>query len=121
MFAHTFNRRAATCIGAVSLVLAILASLAAWFAAQESAEEATVALAIEESQRLLRHFDALHMDTETSRAQAATAAQAIVGGLFDITEIYDAAGRWALRVFALLASLEEPGKGFFYGVRVIRA
>jgi len=160
MFARTFNRRAANRIGAVSLVLAILTSLVGWFAAQESAEEATVALAIEESQRLLRHFDALHLDTETSRAQAATAAQAIVGGLFDIAEIYDAAGRklaeattevgeaieaqlpsharplpteaayesqtlpdgrWALRVFVPLASLEKPGEGFFEGVRVIPA
>ena len=160
MSAHTFNRRAATRIGAVSILLAILASLAGWFAAQESAEEATVALAIEESQRLLRHFDALHMDTEAGRAHAATAAQAIVGGLFDIAEIYDAAGRklaeaatevgeaieaqlpsharplqdeavydsqtlpdgrWALRVFVPLATLEEPGEGFFEGVRVIPA
>ncbi|WP_114648887.1 HD domain-containing phosphohydrolase [Pseudothauera hydrothermalis] len=88
MFAHTFNRRAATRIGAVSLVLAILASLAGWLAAKESAKKATVALAIEESQRLLRHFDALHMDTETSRAQAATAALAAFAALLCGAAIY---------------------------------
>jgi hypothetical protein len=56
---NSFNRRTAWRIAAVSIVRATLASPVAWFVAQERAEESTVSLAIEESQRLLHHFNAI--------------------------------------------------------------
>lgn len=90
---NPFNRRAARRIASVSLLLSVLASPVGWFAAQESAEEETVALAMEESRRLLLHFGALHQDGVMDVVRAKAAAQAIVGGLFDIAEIYDGSGR----------------------------
>ncbi len=92
MILNPFNRRAALRIAGVSLLLAGLASPLAWYVARESAEETTVALAAEESRRLLQHFAAFDRADQAAAAHAAEAAQAIVGGLFDIAEIYDAAG-----------------------------
>ncbi|WP_371323504.1 HD-GYP domain-containing protein [Dechloromonas sp. ZY10] len=89
---NPFNRRAALRIAAVSLLLAALASPLAWYVARESAEETTVALAAEESRRLLQHFAAFDRADPAADAHAGEAAQAIVGGLFDIAEIYDASG-----------------------------
>jgi len=90
---NAFNRKTATRIAAVSLLLAAVASPLAWFVARENAEQGTVALAIEESQRLIRHFDAMAQTSPEAAQHAANAAQAITGGLFDIAEIYDSAGR----------------------------
>ncbi len=93
MAMNAFNRKTATRIAAVSLLLAAVASPLAWFVARENAEQGTVALAIEESQRLIRHFDAMAQTSPEAAQHAANAAQAITGGLFDIAEIYDSAGR----------------------------
>lgn len=98
---NSFNKRAALRIAAVSLLLASLSSPLAWWFARESAEETSVALAMEESRRILRHFDALaleHVDREKLTdadivEHARTAANAIVGGLFDIAEIYNPVGK----------------------------
>jgi HD-GYP domain-containing protein (c-di-GMP phosphodiesterase class II) len=98
---NSFNKRAALRIAAVSLLLASLSSPLAWWLARESAEEASVALAMEESRRIIRHFDALaleHVDRENltdadMSEHARTAANAIVGGLFDIAEIYNRVGK----------------------------
>ncbi len=89
---HPFRQRAARRIAAVSLLLALLASPLAWYVAQERAEESVVALAIEESGRLLYHHDALDLSGPRAAAHAAAAARTIAGGLFDIAEIYDGAG-----------------------------
>jgi HD-GYP domain-containing protein (c-di-GMP phosphodiesterase class II) len=88
MFMNAFSRRAALRIAAASLFLAAIASPMAWFVAREAAEEGTVSLAMEESRRLLRHFDAVVLSGSDARQHAATAAQTITGGLFDIAEIY---------------------------------
>ncbi|MEO8600566.1 MAG: metal-dependent phosphohydrolase, partial [bacterium] len=58
---NTFQKRSAIRIAAVSVLLASLASPVAWFVARESAEESIVSLAIEESGRLLHHFDAINL------------------------------------------------------------
>jgi len=96
----SFKQRTALRIAAVSLLLASLSSPLAWMLARENAEESSVELAMEESRRVLRHFDALALEHE-DRAQltqadiaehAHAAANAIIGGLFDIAEIYDAGG-----------------------------
>lgn len=89
---NQFNRRTAVRIAAVSILLAALASPIAWFVARESAEENTVSLAMEESRRLLGFFDALALDDSVAKARAVEAVRTIVGGLFDIAEIYDRNG-----------------------------
>lgn len=89
---NQFNRRTAVRIAAVSILLAALASPIAWFVARESAEENTVSLAMEESRRLLGFFDALALEDSVAKARAVEAVRTIVGGLFDIAEIYDRNG-----------------------------
>jgi len=90
---NTFQKRTAIRIAAVSILLASLASPVAWFVARESAEEGIVSLAIEESGRLLHHYDAINLSGPEAMAHAALAAKTISGGLFDIAEIYDSNGR----------------------------
>lgn len=90
---NSFKKRTAWRIAAVSMLLAALASPVAWFVAQEKAEESTKLLATEETLRLLRHFDAIALSGPDAEARAASAASSIVGGLFDIAEIYDPQGR----------------------------
>jgi lipopolysaccharide export system protein LptC len=89
---NSFNKRTAVRISAVSLLLAVVASPIAWFVARENAEQSTVSLAMEESQRLLGHFDALALSEPDAKEHAAKAAETITGGLFDIAEIYDGDG-----------------------------
>lgn len=90
---NRFNRRAAARIAAVSILLAGIVAPIAWSIATESAEEEVVALAVEESQRFLRHFDAIDLTGGAAVVRAREAAQTIAGGIFDIAEIYDQAGR----------------------------
>lgn len=90
---NPFNKRTAWRIGTVSLLLAFLASPLAWFVARENAEESTVSLAIEESQRLLGHFGAIALSGPDAAKHAANAAKTLTGGLFDIAEIYDGQGQ----------------------------
>lgn len=89
---NSFQKRTALRITAVSVLLASLASPISWYVAQERAEESIVDLAIEESGRLLHHHNALDLSGPQAAEFAATAAKTIVGGLFDIAEIYDSKG-----------------------------
>jgi HD-GYP domain-containing protein (c-di-GMP phosphodiesterase class II) len=89
---NSFQKRTALRIAAVSILLASLASPVSWFVARDRAEESVVALAIEESGRLLHHHDALDLSGPMAAAHAAAAAKTIAGGLFDIAEIYDSKG-----------------------------
>ncbi|UCV09380.1 HD-GYP domain-containing protein [Dechloromonas denitrificans] len=89
---NSFNRLTAVRIATVSLLLAAVASPVAWFVARENAEESTVLLAMEESQRLVRHFAVFSMHQPDAVAHATRAAGTIAGGLFDIAEIYDGKG-----------------------------
>ena len=52
-----------------------------------------MALAIEESQRLLGHFGAIALSGPGAASHADSAAKALAGGLFDIAEIYDGQGQ----------------------------
>src|ERR1035437_8456548 len=90
---NTFQKRTAIRIAAVSIILASLASPIAWYVARESTEESIVSLAIEESGRLLHHFNAIDMNGPNAAEHAAIAAKTISGGMFDIVEIYDFRGR----------------------------
>ena len=90
---NPFQKRAALRIAGVSVVLALVASSGAWFVSREMAEQSIVSLASEESGRLLHHYDAIVLDGPAAAENAALAARTISGGLFDIAEIYDRAGR----------------------------
>ncbi len=89
---NPFQRRTALRIAATSILMAAIASPVAWFVARENAEESIVSLAMEESDGLLRHFNAINLNVTNSLDHATAAAKAISGGLFDIAEIYDSNG-----------------------------
>lgn len=89
-----FQQKTARRIAMISLALAAFASPLAWYIERENAEEGAVALAMEESQRLLEaHASAFKPEPSGTHVSAQRAAQAITGGLFDIAEIYDSEGR----------------------------
>ena len=90
---NTFQKRTAIRIAAASILLASLASPVAWLVARENAEEGIVSLAIEESGRLLHHYNAINLSGAQASEHATLAAKTIVGGLFDIAEIYDSQGQ----------------------------
>lgn len=89
---NLFNKRAALRIAAVSVALACLSAPLSWYLATESAKEEVVALAMEESNRFLRHFDAIDLSGPVAAEHAREAAETIAGGIFDIAEIYDQSG-----------------------------
>ena len=90
---NPFRQRTAIRIAAVSVLLASIASPASWYVAREAEEEGIVSLAIEESGRMLRHYDAIDLTGPDAAAHAVIAAKTISGGLFDIAEIYSSDGR----------------------------
>jgi len=89
---NIFQKRTAIQIASVSILLASFASPVAWFVERERSEEGIVSLAIEESGRLLHHYDAIDMSGPNAVEHATIAAKTISGGMFDIAEIYDAKG-----------------------------
>ena len=89
---RSFSRRTAIRIAAVSVLLASISAPIAWYISQENAEASIVSLAIEESQGLLSLNEALSANGPDATAHAETAARSISNGLFDIAEIYNAAG-----------------------------
>lgn len=112
---NPFNKRTAVRIALVSILLASIASPVAWFVARENAEESIVALAIEESGRLLQHYDAINLGGPQAQQHAAIAAKTIAGGLFDIAEIYDQRGQKLAEALtdageALESALPKHGK-----------
>jgi HD-GYP domain-containing protein (c-di-GMP phosphodiesterase class II) len=90
---NPFRKNTAIRIATVSILLAAVASPIAWFVERENAEKSVVALAMEESSRLLHHHDAINLTGPDAEQHAAAAANTIAGGLFDIAEIYDAKGK----------------------------
>ena len=90
---NQFKKRTALRIAGVSVLLASIASPVSWFVAREAAEQSIVSLAIEESRGLIEHHKATELSGPEAEQNAAVAAKAISGGLFDIAEIYDAGGR----------------------------
>ncbi len=89
---NPFHKRTALRIAAVSVLLAAIASPVAWLVARESSEGGTVSLAMEESRRMLIHYRAHEMSGPDAKAHAEDAARAMIGGLFDIAEIYSSKG-----------------------------
>ena len=84
---HTFQKLAALRIAAVSVLLALVASPAAWYVAREKSENSIIALAMEESHRVIDHYHATRLDDGDAIQRANDASQALTGGLFDIAEI----------------------------------
>ncbi|MDD3517457.1 MAG: HD-GYP domain-containing protein [Chromatiales bacterium] len=105
---NPFQKRTALRIAAVSILLASLASPVSWFVARDRAEKSVVALAIEESGRLLHHHNALDLSGPDAASHAAAAAQTIAGGLFDIAEIYDSQGRKLAEATTAEGKVVEP-------------
>ena len=62
-----------------------------WWLSREKAEETIVSMAMEEARGLMRQSP-FELDGENTIMHANAAAQALVGGLFDIVEIYSAQG-----------------------------
>lgn len=89
---NSFNQRTAVRIAVVSLLLTAVASPIAGLVAHEQAEQATVALAVEESGRLLHHLGPIALSGPLARQNAEQAAALLTGGLFDIAEIYNLDG-----------------------------
>ncbi len=90
---NPFQKRTAIRIAAVSVVLASIASPVSWFIARERAEEGIVALATEESRHLIEHYNATDLTGTDAVERATLSAESIIGGLFDIAEVYDGNGR----------------------------
>ena len=90
---NPFQKVVALRIAAVSVMLALVASPAAWFVAREKSEESIIALAMEESHRVIDHYHATRLDGTDAVQKASDASKALTGGLFDIAEIYDRGGR----------------------------
>jgi HD-GYP domain-containing protein (c-di-GMP phosphodiesterase class II) len=90
---NKFQKRTATQITLVSILLASIASPLAWFVSKEHEEESIVALASEESGKLLKFYHAVDLSTPAAHENAKAAAKTLVGGLFDISEIYDQNGK----------------------------
>lgn len=88
----TFQPKTARRIAAVCVVLAAIASPIAWMIEREHAEEAAVALAMEESQRLLSQHPEAFAGDHVATASAQKAADTLTGGMFDIAELYDRNG-----------------------------
>lgn len=89
---NPFNRRAAIRIAVVSTLLAVVASPVVWYVARENAEQDMVALAMEDSRRVLRHVGVAKLSGPHADEHAQKAANGLAGGLFDIAEIYDYRG-----------------------------
>ncbi|HCY16706.1 MAG: metal-dependent phosphohydrolase [Curvibacter sp. GWA2_64_110] len=87
----SFKRKVALGIGSVSVLLAGLAIPPVWWLARENAEDSIVSMAVEESRRLLHH-EPFRPEGTQALPHAQAAARALVGGLFDIAEIYSADG-----------------------------
>ncbi len=86
-----FHRKLALGTAGVALVVAVLSGLAAGFIAHDKAEDALVAQASEDAQRLLRH-EAFRPDGVQGTRQAVAAVQALTASHFDVAQIYTAGG-----------------------------
>jgi HD-GYP domain-containing protein (c-di-GMP phosphodiesterase class II) len=87
----SFNRKVALGMGTLCVMLAFLAGTAAWLISRENAEDAIVSIAVEESRRLLRD-ESFRPEGPQATVHAQAAARALIGGMFDIADIYTAGG-----------------------------
>jgi class 3 adenylate cyclase len=93
---NPFQKLVAIRVAAVSVLLVCVAGPTSWLVAREKSEESIISLAMEESHRVIEHYHATDLADTTAvqnAINADNAAKALTGGLFDIAEIYDPAGR----------------------------
>jgi HD-GYP domain-containing protein (c-di-GMP phosphodiesterase class II) len=90
---NPFHKRTAGRIAAVSILLAVLASPLAGLIARHNAEQAIISLAWEESDRLLQRYGPFNLNEPQAVQSANVAAQTILGGMFDMVDVYDARGQ----------------------------
>jgi HD-GYP domain-containing protein (c-di-GMP phosphodiesterase class II) len=90
---NRFRRTAFVRIGLATVVMSALSAPLVWYVSRENAEAQLVAFAQEESHRVLAHAHALDLTGATAAQHADQAARTLVGGLFEIVEIYDPAGQ----------------------------
>ena len=88
----SFRRLAFFRIATVTVTLSALAAPLAWYVSRENAEQQVVEFAQEDARRVLTHAQAVDLQGPESVLHASRAATALVGGLFEIAEIYNAAG-----------------------------
>ena len=105
---NPFQRKAASRIGAVTLLLATCASPVAWFVSRENAEKEVVAFAQEESRRVLAVQGSARSAEPLTAPQALQAAHLLTGGLFEIAEIYTADGEKLAESVTPAGHLLEP-------------
>lgn len=89
----SFKRLAFFRIATVTVTLSALAAPLAWYVSRENAEQQVVEFAQEDARRVLAHAQALDLQGPAGALHANRAAKALVGGLFEIAEIYNAAGQ----------------------------
>ncbi len=88
----SFKRLAFLRIATVTVTLSALSTPVAWYISRENAEQQVVEFAQEEAQRILDHSHAIDLAGPAAPQHAARAVTVLVGGLFDIAEIYNASG-----------------------------
>lgn len=85
-----FRRAAARRIAAVTIALSCLVAPLAWYAARDRAESRLVSFSIEESRRLISHFDAIaETNSPATGDKAKRAVEIITSSLFDVAKIYN--------------------------------
>lgn len=89
----SFRRLAFFRIATVTVTLSALAAPVAWYVSREAAEEQVVEFAQEEARRILTHANAIDLAGPNAPQHAGDAATTLVGGLFEIAEIYSASGQ----------------------------
>jgi len=89
---NPFRRNAFLRISLVTVVVSLLSVPPVWLVSRERAEGEVVAFAQEESRRIVQASDALDLQGSQAQQHASRAARALVGGLFEIVEIYDSTG-----------------------------
>ena len=87
-----FRRTAFVRISLVTAVVSLLSAPPVWLVSRERAEAEVVAFAQEETRRIVLASDSLDLQGSQAPQHAARAARALVGGLFEIVEIYDSNG-----------------------------
>lgn len=90
---NRFRRTAFVRIGLATVAMSALSAPLVWYVSRENAEAQVVAFAQEESHRVLAHAHALDLTGATAAQHADQAARTLVGGLFEIVEIYDPVGQ----------------------------
>ncbi|MBF0264643.1 MAG: HD domain-containing protein [Gammaproteobacteria bacterium] len=87
-----FKKKAAIRITLISIFLAVITGLLGWYVTIEKFEDSIVNMGTEEAQRLISHHNHLQDKYGDINKSMNEAARSLIGGLFDIAEIYNTDG-----------------------------